>query len=179
MNKPVRGTTRRGTAPGRATSRTAKPARATGRATAARPGAPGKNNNALVIGAVVGVIAVGALGFLMMRGEEKEPVKKPAAEAPKEKPLDVRELVAAGMRSCEEGYDIIQSCRPQMEKQQLSDAERVSLKAKLQDGTKKISAGMGMISEATEKSGSPQGAPRPEWGSAKKFANNFLQNLGQ
>ncbi len=149
---------------------------------AAAPAA--KNNQALIIGgAVGGVVVLALIGMFVMGGGDTGKVseKKPAGKTePEKRPVDVRELVRTGTLKADEGYGIIQGCKSDLENaDRLGDAQKDSLKKKLQQGVDLIKTGMSMLDEATTKSGEPQGNVRREWVEARKLANNFMANLGR
>lgn len=138
-----------------------------------------KSNTGLIIGVCAGVVAlIGLIAFAVSSGNTPEPAKPPPPKVEKE-PVDVRELVESGRRSCEEGFDVIQSCKSQMDRADLGAAEKHDLKEKLQKGVGLIDKGMNYYEKAREKSGENQGDPKREWGMARKMANNFIANLGK
>jgi len=139
-----------------------------------------KGNTGLIIGAAAGgVVILILIVAIAMSGKDKPTNDAPAASTKKEGvPVDVRGMTEKGMRDCEEGFAIIQSCKGEMEKGSLGATEKAALKAKLEKGVKLIDGGMHLLEQAREKGGDG-GDPKREWGMARKTANNYIANLGK
>ncbi len=140
-----------------------------------------KGNTGLIIGASVGGgVLILVLVAIALSGNNTKPTNDGATPSTKKEgvPADVRGMTEKGMRDCEEGYVIIQSCKGEMEKGSLGATEKAALKGKLEKGVKLIDQGMHLLEQAREKGGDG-GDPKREWGMARKTANNYIANLGK
>ncbi|MBI2932696.1 MAG: hypothetical protein HYY16_13695 [Planctomycetes bacterium] len=139
--------------------------------------APARSRMGLIIGLAVGTVVLLGLVVLALVGNGGVKEESRTVEAPRKR-VDVRDLVAKGMRKCEEGYELIQSCKGEAERE-LDAQEKLALKAKLEKGSRLIQSGMSDLDQASQQSGQTEGDVRNEWGQARKWANNFAQNLGK
>jgi hypothetical protein len=114
--------------------------------------APAKSNTALFIGIGVGAVLllVGAYAALGGKSGNNAPtsVDKPS----KPKPVDVSGLERDGMAKCNEGLALIQKNQSQLASHDLSAGQKQSLIADLEKGKKLIADGMGLLTQANEKS---------------------------
>jgi len=118
---------------------------------AARPAAP-KSNMPLMIGIGAGVLVI-LVGAFVMMGGKSENHAPPAVEKPsKNKPVDVSALERDGMNKCNEGLALIQKNQSSMGNHSLSPSQKQSMMADLEKGKKLISDGMGLLTQANEKS---------------------------
>ena len=76
----------------------------------------------------------------------------PAKPASKPKTVDVRGLETEGMSKCDEGLALIKKNEAVLGSHSLSDSQKSALKADLEKGRKLISDGMGLLTQANEKS---------------------------
>lgn len=141
-----------GRAGGRQTSTRSAPAAAPPRPSARAAAAP-KSNMPLMIGGGVGVVLVLVLAFVFMGGEKKDPAPTPKKEASKSKPVDVSALEKDGTNKCEEGLKLIQKNQSQMGSASLGASQKQAMVADLEKGKKLIADGMGLLTQANEKSG--------------------------
>ncbi|HLY11793.1 MAG TPA: hypothetical protein VKW04_21005 [Planctomycetota bacterium] len=118
---------------------------------ATRPAAA-KSNSALFIGIGVGVVLVLVVAFVMMGGKSEKNAPVPAEKSSKPKPVDVSGLERDGMAKCNEGLALIQKNQSQLGNHELSAGQKQSLIADLEKGKKLISDGMGLLTQANEKS---------------------------
>ncbi|MBV8880550.1 MAG: hypothetical protein JO332_11330 [Planctomycetaceae bacterium] len=118
---------------------------------AARP-APAKSNMTLMIGGGVGLVVLLVIAFVVMGGKSEKPAPSPVKESSKAKPVDVSGLERDGMNKCNEGLALIQKNQSQLGNHSLSAAQKQSLIADLEKGKKLIADGMGLLTQANEKS---------------------------
>lgn len=121
-----------------------------GRATT-RAAAP-KSNTPMMIGIGAGVLVVLALAFVALSGKSENHAPAPPKEASKAKPLDVSGLERDGMSKCNEGLALVQKNQYQLNNHSLSGAQKQALIADLEKGKKLIADGMGLLTQANEKS---------------------------
>jgi hypothetical protein len=142
-----------------------------------------KSNAPLMIGGGVGALAlVIVLVAVFGSGKTPEaPARKPEAAKPVvNRPPNVEELVDEGMRKAEEGYKLIQSCKPQVDgSSELTEAQKKDLKKKLEEGVKLIEQGSNKLDQASQMTSKTEGDFKNEWGQARKWAVNFIANLGK
>jgi hypothetical protein len=98
----------------------------------------------------------------------------PAKAPPAPKPVDVSGLEREGHKLCEEGLAIIRAQEPLFSKE-LTEAQKHQLKDDLKKGIDLIQKGMGMLSEANEKSGRTYDTTR--YGEARKAASMKYHEL--
>lgn len=120
---------------------------------AARPAAGAKNSTTLFIGIGVGAVVLLVIAFVVMGGksDHHEPVAAPKASKPK--PTDVSGLERDGYSKCDEGLKLIQKNQSQLGSHELSASQKQILVADLEKGKKLIADGMGLLTQANEKSG--------------------------
>lgn len=136
---------------GRSSTTRSVPTAGGGARPATRPAAP-KSNSTLFIGIGVGVVLVLVIAFAMMSGKSDNHAP-PAVDKPsKPKPVDVSGLERDGMSKCNEGLTLIQKNQSQLGSHDLSAGQKQSLIADLEKGKKLIAEGMGLLTQANEKS---------------------------
>ena len=116
-----------------------------------RTAAP-KSNTPLFIGIGVGLAALLAVAFVAMNGKSGDHAPVPVKESSKPKPVDVAGLERDGMNKCNEGLALIQKNQSQLGNHELSAGQKQSLIADLEKGKKLIADGMGLLTQANEKS---------------------------
>jgi hypothetical protein len=134
----------RGRAPGPPTRNASRPV----------PKQAQKSNTPMIIGIVAGVVVILGIAAFAMSGNssEKSAVIAPK-EASKKKPMDVGGLENEGLSKCEQGLDIMKKNEVLIGKHPLSDGEKVQLRGELEKARKLLVEGMGMLTQANEKSG--------------------------
>ena len=118
---------------------------------AARPAAA-KSNMPLMIAIGVGVLVILVGAFAMMGGKSENHAPLAPEKPSKSKPVDVSALERDGMSKCNEGLAIIQKNQATMGNHSLSPAQKQTLVADLEKGKKLLADGMGLLSQANEKS---------------------------
>jgi hypothetical protein len=116
-----------------------------------RTAAP-KSNTALFIGIGVGLAVLLAVAFVAMNGKSADHAPVPVKESSKPKPVDVAGLERDGMNKCNEGLALIQKNQSQLGNHDLSAGQKQALIADLERGKKLIADGMGLLTQANEKS---------------------------
>ncbi|HVR84949.1 MAG TPA: hypothetical protein VMU54_11605, partial [Planctomycetota bacterium] len=111
-----------------------------------------KSNTTLLVGGGVGVAVLLAIGFVMMGGKSERDASPPVKESSKPKPVDVAGLEREGMSKCNEGLALVQKNQSQLGNHELSAGQKQSLIADLEKGKKLIADGMGLLTQANEKS---------------------------
>ncbi|MBI3858233.1 MAG: hypothetical protein HY293_21330 [Planctomycetes bacterium] len=112
-----------------------------------------KSNSTMMIaigGAVVALLGIG--GFMMSGSSEKHEMPAPK-ETSKPRPPDVGGLEREGMSKCDQGLALIKKNEALLGSHSLNDGQKSSLRADLEKGKKLISDGMGLLTQANEKSG--------------------------
>jgi hypothetical protein len=117
------------------------------------PKQPAKSNTPMIIGIVAGVVVLLGIGAYAMSGNSPKPVNSAPKEASKPKPVDVAGLERDGMSKCNEGLALVQRNAASLGSHSLSDSQKSALKADLEKGKKLIGDGMGLLTQANEKSG--------------------------
>ncbi|HLY75277.1 MAG TPA: hypothetical protein VKU80_14245 [Planctomycetota bacterium] len=117
----------------------------------ARAAAP-KSNTTLFIGIGVGLAVLLVVGFVAMNGKSGDHAAPPVKDTPKSKPVDVAGLERDGMSKCNEGLALIQKNQFQLGNHDLSAGQKQALIADLEKGKKLIADGMGLLTQANEKS---------------------------
>ena len=111
-----------------------------------------KSNTPMIIGIVAGVIVVIGIAAFALSSDSKKPETPAAKPASKPKTVDVRGLETEGMSKCDEGLALIKKNEAVLGSHSLSDSQKSALKADLEKGRKLISDGMGLLTQANEKS---------------------------
>jgi hypothetical protein len=133
-----------------ATTRSVPPA--AGARPAARPAAP-KSNMPMMIGIGAGALVLLVIAFVVMGGKSEKAAPPAPEKASKSKPVDVSSLERDGMAKCNEGLALIQKNQSSMgNHSSLTPAQKQSMMADLEKGKKLISEGMGLLTQANEKS---------------------------
>jgi hypothetical protein len=140
-----------GPAPARGKASTTRSVPSAGARPAARAAAP-KSNTPMMIGIGVGVVVLLVLAFVVMSGKSENHAPAPAKAASKAKPVDVSGLERDGLSKCNEGLALIQKNQASLGSESLSPAQKKSLMADLEKGKKLIADGMGLLTQANEKS---------------------------
>jgi hypothetical protein len=111
-----------------------------------------KSNPTMMIAIGAGVVVVlGIVAFAMTGGSEKHETPAPKA-ASKPKPVDVSSLENEGLSKCNEGLAVIQKHQSLLSSGSMSDSQKTLLKADLEKSRKLIGEGMGLLTQANEKS---------------------------
>jgi len=111
-----------------------------------------KSNSTMMIAIGAGVVVVlGIVAFAMSGSPEKHetPVKK---ETSKPKTVNVSGLETEGLSKCNEGLALIQKHQALLSSPSMSDSQKTLLKADLEKSRKLIGDGMGLLTQANEKS---------------------------
>jgi len=116
-----------------------------------RPAAP-KSNNTLFIGIGVGVVLLLVIGFVVMGGKSDNHAPPPVEKSSKPKAVDVSGLERDGLNKCNEGLALIQKNQSLMGDHSISAGQKQSLVADLEKGKKLIADGMGLLTQANQKS---------------------------
>jgi hypothetical protein len=119
-----------------------------GRPRAATP----KSNNTLFIGIGVGVVLLLVVGFVVMGGKSDNHAPAAVEKPSKPKAVDVSGLERDGLNKCNEGLALIQKNQSLMGDHSISAGQKQSLVADLEKGKKLISDGMGLLTQANQKS---------------------------
>src|SRR5262245_28365367 len=111
-----------------------------------------KSNSTMMIAIGAGVVVVlGIAAFALSGGHEKhEPVAPKTSSKPK--PVDVSSLENEGLSKCNEGLALIQKHQALLSSSSISDSQKSMLKADLEKSRKLIGDGMGLLTQANEKS---------------------------
>jgi len=117
---------------------------------AARPAA--KSNAMLFISIGVGVAVLAAVGAVVMGGKSDNHAPASVDKPSKPKAVDVSGLERDGMSKCNEGLALIQKNQSQLGNHELGPGQKQTLIADLEKGKKLISDGMGLLTQANEKS---------------------------
>jgi len=153
--KPTTGSVRKQGGPPTAHGRAAgSSTRSVAKQTGSRPvpkQAP-KSNTPMIIGIVAGVVAVIGIGAFALGGSSEKPATHAPKETSKPKAVDVSGLEREGMSKCDEGLALIKKNETVMGSHSLSDGQKSALKADLEKGRKLIADGMGLLTQANEKS---------------------------
>ena len=113
-----------------------------------------KSNSTMMIGIGAGAVVLLGIGAFFMMGSSPEKHATPAPkEASKPKAVDVGSLERDGMAKCNEGLALIQKNAAALGNHSLGEGQKTALKADLEKGKKLISDGMGLLTQANEKSG--------------------------
>jgi hypothetical protein len=116
--------------------------------------AAGASNPMVMIGIGVGaVILLGIGAYAMMGGSPEKQGTRPPKEAPKAAVVDVSGLERDGMSKCNEGLALVKRNEALLMNHSLSDSQKSALKSDLEKGKKLIGDGMGLLTQANEKSG--------------------------
>src|SRR5579862_2991649 len=118
---------------------------------ATRAAAP-KSNTMLLAGIGGGAVLVLALAYFALGGKSENHAAAPLKESSKPKPVDVAGLEREGMNKCNEGLALVQKNQSQLGSHDLSAGQKQSLIADLEKGKKLIADGMGLLTQANEKS---------------------------
>ncbi len=118
---------------------------------AARAAAP-KSNTSMMIAIGAGVVVILIIAFVAMSGKSENHAPPSPKEASKGKPVDVSGLERDGMKKCDEGLGLIQKNQSQLNNHSLSAGQKQALIADLEKGKKLIADGMGLLTQANEKS---------------------------
>jgi hypothetical protein len=111
-----------------------------------------KSNTPLMIAGGVGLVLVLGIAAVMMGGSpEKHETPTPKA-ASKPKAVDVSSLESQGLSKCNEGLALIQKHQALLGSASMSDSQKSMLKADLEKSRKLIGDGMGLLTQANEKS---------------------------
>ena len=114
--------------------------------------APKSNQTTMIaIGAGV-VVVLGIAAFAMSGGGHEKPETTVKKEASKPKAVDVRGLENQGLSMCNEGLALIQKHQSLLSSSAISDSQKSMLKADLEKSRKLIGEGMGLLTQANEKS---------------------------
>jgi len=112
-----------------------------------------KSNTPMIIGIVAGVVVILGIVAFAMSGNSPEKIENSAPKAAsKPKVADVSGLERDGMSKCDEGLALIQKHQALLGNHSMSDGQKSMLKADLEKGRKLISDGMGLLTQANEKS---------------------------
>jgi hypothetical protein len=117
------------------------------------PKQPAKSNTPMIIGIVVAAVVVLGIGAYAMGGKSEKPVNSAPKEPSKPKAVDVSGLERDGMSKCNEGLALVQKNAASLGSHSLNDGQKSALKADLEKGKKLIADGMGLLTQANEKSG--------------------------
>jgi len=119
---------------------------------ATRAAAP-KSNTPMLIGIGAGVVVLLGLAFVALGGKSDNHATAAPKPASKAKPVDVSALERDGLSKCNEGLALIQKNQSSLgSHSSLSASQKQSLMADLEKGKKLISDGMGLLTQANEKS---------------------------
>lgn len=145
--RPSRLPASRAGAPRKPTTRV--PQRGTSRVSLAIP--QKKNNTPLIVGGAAGgaVLLIIIIAFASASGGTSSPRETSNPQAPK--PVDVSAIETEGLRKCDEGLAVIQSCGSLMEKLELTPGEHQELKTKLTRGEMLLNQGLRKLDEANTK----------------------------
>ncbi|RPH52058.1 MAG: hypothetical protein EHM91_00625 [Planctomycetota bacterium] len=116
------------------------------------PKAAAKSNTTMMIAIGAGVVVVLGIAAFAMSGDSKKPETPVAKPASKPKAVDVRGLENEGMAKCNEGLALIQKHQALLASNSMSDSQKSMLKADLEKSKKLIGDGMGLLTQANEKS---------------------------
>jgi hypothetical protein len=122
-----------------------------GRRPAAKAAAA-KSNTPMLIGIGAGVLVILVIAFVAMGGKSEKPAPLAPEKSSKPKPVDVSGLERDGMKKCDEGLSLIQKNQSQLNDHSLSSGQKQALIADLEKGKKLIADGMGLLTQANEKS---------------------------
>jgi hypothetical protein len=113
-----------------------------------------KSNTTMMIAIGGGLVVVlGIAAFAMSGGGSHEkPETSVKKEASKPKPVDVSGLETQGLSKCNEGLALIQKHQDLLSNHSMSDSQKSMLKADLEKSRKLIGEGMGLLTQANEKS---------------------------
>jgi hypothetical protein len=114
--------------------------------------AAAKSNMPMMIGIGAGVLVILVIAFVAMSGKSENHAPPPPEKTSKPKAVDVSGLERDGMSKCNEGLALIQKNQASMGNHSLSPAQKQSMVADLEKGKKLISDGMGLLTQANEKS---------------------------
>lgn len=138
-------------APARGKATTTRSVPTAGGRPTARAAAP-KSNMPLMIGIGVGVVVILVIAFVALSGKSEKPASSVPEKSSKAKPVDVSGLERDGMSKCNEGLTLIQKNQSQLNNHSLSGGQKQALIADLEKGKKLIADGMGLLTQANEKS---------------------------
>lgn len=116
------------------------------------PKQPAKNNTMMFVGIGAGVLVLLVGAFVVMGGDSHKAATPAPKEASKPKAVDVSGLERDGMAKCEEGLGLIQKHQALLANHSMSESQKTMLKADLEKSRKLIGDGMGLLSQANEKS---------------------------
>lgn len=117
------------------------------------PKAAPKSNPTMMIAIGAGVVVVLGIAAFAMSGDSSKKAETPAAKpASKPKAVDVSGLERDGMAKCNEGLALIQKHQALLASHSMSDSQKSMLKADLEKSRKLIGDGMGLLTQANEKS---------------------------
>jgi len=112
-----------------------------------------KSNSTMMIAIGGGVVVVlGIVAFAMSGGGHEKPETTVKKEASKPKAVDVRGLENEGLGKCNEGLALIQKHQSLLSSGAMSDSQKSMLKSDLEKSRKLIGEGMGLLTQANEKS---------------------------
>jgi hypothetical protein len=156
--RPATGAVPRQQAPAPATGR-ARSAGSSTRSVAKQSGSrpvpkqAAKSNMGMMIAIGGGLVVVlGIAAFAMSGGGHEKPETTVKKEASKPKPVDVSGLETQGLAKCNEGLALIQKHQALLSSGSMSDSQKSMLKADLEKSRKLIGDGMGLLTQANEKS---------------------------
>ena len=112
-----------------------------------------KSNTTMMIAIGAGLVVVLGIGAFAMSGSgghEKHEAAPPKTTKPK--PVDVSGLESEGLSKCNEGLALIQKHQALLSAGSMSDSQKSMLKADLEKSRKLIGDGMGLLTQANEKS---------------------------
>ena len=112
-----------------------------------------KSNTTMMIAIGGGLVVVlGIAAFAMSGGGHEKTETTVKKEASKPKPVDVSGLENQGLAKCNEGLALIQKHQALLSSGSMSDSQKSMLKADLEKSRKLIGDGMGLLTQANEKS---------------------------
>jgi len=111
-----------------------------------------KSNTTMMIAIGAGVVVVLGIAAFAMSGDSKKVENHAPVPASKPKKVDVSGLENEGMAKCNEGLALIQKHQALLSSGSMSDSQKSMLKADLEKSKKLIGDGMGLLTQANEKS---------------------------
>lgn len=112
-----------------------------------------KSNTTMMIAIGAGVVVVLGIAAYAMSGDSSKKVETPVTKPPsKPKAVDVSSLERDGMSKCNEGLALIQKHQALLASNSMSDGQKSMLKADLEKSRKLLGDGMGLLTQANEKS---------------------------